>query len=67
MAPEEDPDDVVLAIDEIVADGADDGADDAEEAETEQPAHAQLAPDVHAHVPEEHDGDGDQEDVGYDV
>lgn len=46
---------------------ADDGAYDAERTEAEKPSDPQLAADVHLDVPEQHDGDQDEENVAQDI
>ncbi len=57
LLPEENPHHVVLAVLELVAAGADDVGDDGEDAETEERAQSDFAPDVDPHAPEEEDGD----------
>lgn len=57
LLPEENPHDVVLAVLELVAAGADDVSDDGEDAETEERAQTNFAAEVDPRTPEEEDRD----------
>lgn len=67
VAPEQNPNYVVLAVGKVVPYGADDSAYDAEGTEAEEPSNPQLAADVHLDLPEQHDRDRYEENVAYNI
>lgn len=58
LTPEEDPDDVILAVAELVASGADDICYYGEDTETEKGAQADFTTKVDLHILYEDDGNG---------
>ena len=67
MAPEKNPNHVILAVGEVVSHSADNSANDAERTEAEKPSDPQFAADVHLDVPEQHDRYRYEENVAQDI